>query len=127
MIELQTPQQAAKWLRQSVTGALRSDSRKVGVKGISHHAGVSLEVGQAGHALRRLQTSPGLTALGLDQTGGCTLRQGRWYKTAYIHRRSWPGNETVARAHLAAVRAQGARDTLTQPLRCLLWLSLIHI
>ncbi len=30
MIELQTPQQAAKWLRQSVTGALRSDSRQVG-------------------------------------------------------------------------------------------------
>jgi UDP-N-acetylmuramoyl-L-alanyl-D-glutamate--2,6-diaminopimelate ligase len=30
MIELQTPQQAAKWLRQSVTGALRADSRKVG-------------------------------------------------------------------------------------------------
>lgn len=30
MIELQTPQQAAQWLRQSVTGALRADSRKVG-------------------------------------------------------------------------------------------------
>lgn len=30
MIELQTPQQAAQWLRQSVTGALRADSRQVG-------------------------------------------------------------------------------------------------
>ena len=29
MIELQTPQQAARWLRQSVTGVLRADSRKV--------------------------------------------------------------------------------------------------
>ena len=29
MIEFQTPQQAAQWLRQSVTGMLRADSRKV--------------------------------------------------------------------------------------------------
>ncbi len=30
MIELHTPQQAAQWLRQSVTGVLHADSRKVG-------------------------------------------------------------------------------------------------
>ena len=90
------------------------------MKSICHHARVALEIGQSGHALRRLHIAPSLTALGFDQTGCCPLSQRCWYKTTTIHGCARPGNKTVACSNLAAVCMQNARDALTQPLSGLL-------